>query len=136
MYKTRNKGTGNGMRGTRGIGGILYSGECRQTFRGMYSNIPRNVFQHSGESHQRFRGISPNIPGNPNIPGHVVKHSGECWQTFFYIYIYMYINESMDIYKRNRNLESSWIYHNNIVKLRRRLKRDCVNSTSFKILQW
>ena len=43
MYKTRNTGTGNGMRGTRGIGEMLYSGECRQTFRGMSSNIPGNV---------------------------------------------------------------------------------------------
>ena len=41
----------------------------------------------------------------------------------------------MDIYKRNRNLESGRIYHNNIVKLGRRLKTDCVNSTRFKILQ-
>ena len=42
----------------------------------------------------------------------------------------------MDIYKWNRNLESSWIYHDNIVKLGRPLKGDCVNSTRFKILQW
>ena len=41
----------------------------------------------------------------------------------------------MDICKRNRNLESSRIYHNNTVNLRRRLKRECVNSTSLKILQ-
>ena len=34
-----------------------------------------------------------------------------------YIYYIIYINESMSINKRNRNLESSWIYHNNIVKL-------------------
>ena len=54
MYKTRNTGTGNGMRGTRGIGGMLYSGEC-----------------------QIFRGISPNIPGN------IAKYSGECRQTFW-----------------------------------------------------
>ena len=64
-------------------GGMLYSGECRQTFRGMSSNIPgmwpnipRNVLKHSGECPQAFRGMSPNIPGN------VVKHSGECRQTF------------------------------------------------------
>ena len=31
MYKTRNTGTGNGMRETREIGGMLYSGECSQT---------------------------------------------------------------------------------------------------------
>ena len=52
-----------------------------------------------------------------------------------YIYYIIYINESMSINKRNRNLESSWIYHNNIVKLGRRFKRDCANSTRFKVLQ-
>ena len=41
----------------------------------------------------------------------------------------------MNIYKRNRNLESSLIFHNNIVKLGRRLKGNCANSTRFKILQ-
>ena len=64
------------MRGTRGIGGMLYPGECRQIFRGMSSNIPGNVLKHSGECLQRFRGISSNIPGN------VSKHFGECRQTF------------------------------------------------------
>ena len=92
MYKTRNTGTGNGMQGTRGIGGmwpnipgnvLKHSGECRQTFRGRSSNIPGT-----------FRAISQNIPGNvakhsedipgmsPNIPGNVTKYSGECRQTF------------------------------------------------------
>ena len=42
----------------------------------------------------------------------------------------------MDIYNRNKNLESSWIYHNNIVTLERRLKGDCVNSTRFKNLMY
>ena len=56
MYKTRNTGTGNGMRRTREIGGMLYSGECCQTFQGMSSNIPGNVAKHSGEYYQRFRG--------------------------------------------------------------------------------
>ena len=64
MYKTRNTGTGNGMRGTRGPGGMLYSGECHQTFQEIYSNIPGNVLKHSGECRQTFRGISANIPGN------------------------------------------------------------------------
>ena len=49
MYKTRNTGTGNGMRGTRGMGGMLYSGECRQTFRRMLLNILGNVAKYSGE---------------------------------------------------------------------------------------
>ena len=76
MYKTRNTGTGNGMRGMRGVGEMLYSGECSQTFRGTYSNIPGNVFQHSGKYRQTFRGMSSNIPEN------IVKHSRECCQTF------------------------------------------------------
>ena len=109
MYKTRNTGTGNGMRGTRGMGGMLYSRECRQTFwemlqnipgnvAKMSSNIPGNVAKHSGVCHKTFRGMSPNIPGNvtkhsgkcrqtfrgtsPNIPGNVIKNSGERRQTF------------------------------------------------------
>ena len=43
MYKTRNTETGNVMRRTRGMGRMLYSGECRQTLRGMSSNILGNV---------------------------------------------------------------------------------------------
>ena len=64
MYKIRNTGTGNGIRETRGIGGMLYSGECRQTFRGMPPKIRENVAKHSGECRQTLRGMSPNIPGN------------------------------------------------------------------------
>ena len=98
MYKTRNTGTGNGMGGTRGPGRMLYSGECRQTFRGMLLNIPQNVAKHSEGCPQTFQGMSPNIPGNvvkhsgecyqtfrgmsPKIPGNVLKHSGECLPTF------------------------------------------------------
>ena len=76
MYKTRNTGTGNRMRGTRGMRGMLYSGECRQTFRGMLPSIPGNVAKRSGECPQTFWGMSPNIPGN------VAEHSGECCQIF------------------------------------------------------
>ena len=76
MYKTWNTGTGNRMPGTRGMRGMLYSGECRQTFRGMSPNIRRNVAKHSREYPETFRGISPNILGN------VLKHSGECRKTF------------------------------------------------------
>ena len=54
MYKTKNTGTGNGMQETREMGGMLYSGECRQTFRGMLLNIPGNVLKHSGEYRQTF----------------------------------------------------------------------------------
>ena len=66
------------MRGTRGMGegGILYTGECHQTFQVMSQNIPGNVTKHSGECHQTFRGMSPTIPGN------VIKNSREYPQTF------------------------------------------------------
>ena len=72
MYIIKNTGTGNGMRGTRGIGEMLYSGEYRQTFRGMSPNILRNVAKHSGECPQTFRRMSLNIPRN------VAKYSGGC----------------------------------------------------------
>ena len=72
MYKTRNTGTENGMRETRGMEGMLYSGDCRQTTREMSSKNPENVVKHSREYRQTFRGMLPNIPGN------VAKHSREC----------------------------------------------------------
>ena len=59
MYKNKNTGTENGMRGTRGT-----------------PNIPGNVARHSGECRQTFQGMSPNIPGN------VRKLPGECRQLF------------------------------------------------------
>ena len=94
----RNTGTGNGMPGTQGMGGMLYSGECCQTFRGMLLNIPGNVLKHSGECCQTFPGMSSNILRNvakhsgeyrqtlrgmsSNIPDNVIKNSGERRQTF------------------------------------------------------
>ena len=69
MYKNRNTGTGNGMRGTQGMGRNVI-------FQGMLPNIPENSPKHSGECPQTFRGMSPNIPGN------VAKYSGECHKTF------------------------------------------------------
>ena len=84
MFKNRNTGTGNGMRGTRGMGGECYipeniaqhSGECSQTFRGMFSNILGNVPKHSVEFRQTFQGMSSNIKGN------VPKNSEEYRKTF------------------------------------------------------
>ena len=75
MYKTRNTETGNVMRGTRGMGwggGVLYSGECHQTFRGILRNILGHAAKHYGECPQTFQGMSPNIPGN------IAEHSREC----------------------------------------------------------
>ena len=104
MYKTRNTGTGNGMRGRRGMGTMLYSEKCHQTFRRMSQKIPGNVAKYSGkyrdkamyktrntgtgngmrgmlysgECPQTFRGISSNIPGNvTKDSGNVAKYSGE-----------------------------------------------------------
>ena len=68
----RNTGTGNGMPGTQGMGGMLYSGECPQTFWGMSLNILGNIAKHCGECRQIFRIMSSKIPGN------VAKHSREC----------------------------------------------------------
>ena len=42
MYKNRNTGTGNGMRGTRGMG-------TNVIFREMSLNLPGNVLKYSGE---------------------------------------------------------------------------------------
>ena len=83
MYKTRNTGTGNGMRGTRGMGRNVI-------FRGMSSNISGNVSKHSAECPQTFRAMSPVIPWNvakysgmsSNILWNVLKYSRECRQTF------------------------------------------------------
>ena len=61
IYKTRNTGTGNGMRGmfTRIPGNLLEdSGEC------YYLNIPGNVQEDFGECSKRFRGMFQKIPGN------------------------------------------------------------------------
>ena len=49
MYKTKNPETGNGMLGTQGMGEMLYSGECRQTFWGIFPKIFGNVSKHSRE---------------------------------------------------------------------------------------
>ena len=74
VYKTRNTGTCNGMRGTRGMGGSYipgnvakHWGQCRQTFQGMSLNIPGNVLKLLRECCQAFQGMSPNILRNPCV---------------------------------------------------------------------
>ena len=86
IYKTRNTGMGNGMRGTQGMftripgnlledsGGCSHfsipgnaredSGECSRRLRGILEKILGNVRKDSGESSRRFRGILLKIPGN------------------------------------------------------------------------
>ena len=80
IYKTRNTGTGNGMRGMRGMSipgnAQQDSGECSKRFRGMLKKIPGNVPKDSGECSKRFRGMFQKIPGNAR------KDSGECSERF------------------------------------------------------
>ena len=56
---------------------MLYSGECRQTFRRILLNILENVAKHSEQCPQTFPGMLLNILRN------VAKHSGECNKTFW-----------------------------------------------------
>ena len=67
IYKTRNTGTGNrmrGMQGTRGMstkipGNLLEdSGECS------HFSIPGNVIKNSEKFSRRFWGMLLKIPGN------------------------------------------------------------------------
>ena len=51
IYKTRNTGTGNEMRGMRGT-------------RGIFTRIPGNLIEDSGKCSKRFRGMFLEIPGN------------------------------------------------------------------------
>ena len=44
------------MQGTQGMRGMLFSGECRQTFQGMLSIIPGNVLKYSEECWETFWG--------------------------------------------------------------------------------
>ena len=76
IYKTRNTGTGNGMRGMRGTRGMFTripgnlledSGECS------HFSIPGNIREDSGECSRRFRGMLLKIPGNAR------EDSGECY---------------------------------------------------------
>ena len=89
IYKTKNTGMGNGMRGIRGTRGMFtsipgnlledsgecyyfnipgnvpeVSGECSKRFRGMFKKIPGHVRRDSGESSRRFRRMFERIPGN------------------------------------------------------------------------
>ena len=58
IYKTRNTGKGNGMRGMSIPGNAQQdSGECSTRFQGMLKKIPGNVPKDSGECLKRFRGI-------------------------------------------------------------------------------
>ena len=81
MHKSRNTGTGNRMRETQGMGGML-------------PNIPGNVLKHFGECREIFRGMSSNIPGN------VLKYSEECCQT---------LREISPIFDVNLKEDNYWV---------------------------
>ena len=86
------------MNGERNAGHAENDGNV--IFRGMLLNIPGNVLKHSGEFRQTFQGMSSNmretqrIGGmldsgecrqiiwgmSSNIPGNVAKHSRRCGQ--------------------------------------------------------
>ena len=75
IYKTRNTGTGNGMRGIQGTRGMFTripgnpledSGECS------HFSIPGNVREDSGECSRRFRGMFEKINAQEDC--------GECFQ--------------------------------------------------------
>ena len=79
IYKTRNTGTGNGMRGMPGTQGIftrIPGNVIILTFRGMSQKLPGNVQRDSGECWRRFRGMFEQIPGD------VEEDSGECSRGF------------------------------------------------------
>ena len=101
IYKTRNTGTGNGMRGmrvtwemfTRIPGNVVIL-----LFQGMLKKIPRNVPEDSGECSRRFQGMFEKILGNDQedsrecsrrfwemfkkFPGNVQENSRECFRRF------------------------------------------------------
>ena len=67
IYKTRNTGTGNGMRGMQGTQGMftrIPGNVLILAFRGIFEKIPGNVINNSGECSRRFRGMFGKIPGN------------------------------------------------------------------------
>ena len=76
IYKTRNTGMGNGMRGMQGTRGMftrIPGNLLEDSGESSHFSIPRNVQEDSGECSRRFRGMSLKIPGN------VPEDSEECY---------------------------------------------------------
>ena len=76
IYKTRNTGTGNrmrGMQGTRGMFSRIPGNLLEDSGESSHFSIPGNAQEDSGECSRRFRGMSLKIPGN------VRDDSGECY---------------------------------------------------------
>ena len=76
IYKTRNTGMGNrmrGMQGTRGMFSSIPGNLLEDSGESSHFSIPGNAQEDSGECSRRFRGMSLKIPGN------VRDDSGECY---------------------------------------------------------
>ena len=87
-----NTGTRNRMWGTQGMGKMLYSGECHQTFRGMLPSIPENVLKYSAD----------NIPPISRVPG---------IPFFVPVFLVLYIaNQQASFINRNDETFSLTIY--------------------------
>ena len=84
IYKTRNTGTGGGMRKD--------SGECSWRFPGTFKRIPRNVWKKSEECSKRFLGMFKKIPVN------VQEDSGECSKRFRWMFIKIPGNLNLDLF--------------------------------------
>ena len=76
IYKTRNTGTGNGMRGMREMFTRVPGNLLKDSGEYYYFNIPANVPEASGERWRRFWGMFR------RIPVHVPQDSGECSKRF------------------------------------------------------
>ena len=68
MFKIKNTGTGNGMRGMRGMGKCYISGNITKV-----SRHSGNVAKYSGGCRQTFREMLVNIPGN--APKQILIHT-------------------------------------------------------------
>ena len=64
IYKTRNTGTGNIMRGMRGMFTRISGNLLEDSGERYYFNFPGNVEEYSGECSKRFRRMLVKIPGN------------------------------------------------------------------------
>ena len=94
IYKIRNTGTGNGMRGMQGTRGMftrIPGNLLEDSGEYYYFNIPGNVPKDSGECSKGFRGVLKKIPGNirrrfqgifEKISGNVPEDSGKCSRRF------------------------------------------------------
>ena len=84
IYKSRNTGTGNGMRGmqgTRGMFTMIPGNLLEDSWECSHISIPGNAREDSGECSRRFRRMLSKIMGVfKKIPWNVQENCGECFQ--------------------------------------------------------